>query len=91
MIFAALSTVVDCGTPPEIDHGLTSLSGGTVLGSLVTYSCEREYVLDGISTRQCQENSQWSGQSPICKRMLTPERGNQTSCYTVSSHACRSV
>lgn len=27
-------------------------------------------MLDGLPTRQCQANDQWSGQTPTCRRML---------------------
>ena len=56
--------------PPEVAHGFITLSQGTAVGSVATYSCERQYVLDGISTRECEMNNEWSGQPPTCRREL---------------------
>ena len=78
--FTLCPAVVDCGTPPTVTHGFTTLSRGTELGSVATYSCESQYVLAGSSTRECAEDSEWSGQSPVCKRMLSWYTGIQCVC-----------
>ena len=63
------NAVVDCGSPTAVSHGSFTLSRGTELGSVATYSCESQYVLDGSRTRQCEDNEEWSGQAPTCKRI----------------------
>ena len=35
-----------------------------------TYSCARGYKVDGITTRQCQGDQQWSGVKPTCKSKI---------------------
>ena len=40
----------------------------TYLDSVAVYECGLDYWLDGPKQRQCQENSQWSGLQPVCRR-----------------------
>ena len=68
--YYAYTAVVNCSRPPSLDHGFYTLSNGTNLNSVATYSCNRQYVLDGLPTRHCQANDQWSGETPTCRRML---------------------
>ncbi|KAK8721900.1 hypothetical protein OTU49_012628 [Cherax quadricarinatus] len=37
------------------------------IGSVVTYRCERGYVVDGASMRTCMSDGTWSHQAPTCK------------------------
>ena len=41
----------------------------TVPGSIATYTCDRGYQMDGVSSRTCEANLTWSGNSPTCTRM----------------------
>ena len=40
--------------------------GVITLGSIATYMCDDGYVLTGNSTRTCQADGTWSGDSPTC-------------------------
>ena len=40
-------------------------------GSTATYTCDRGYVLVGQARRSCQNNGEWSGKAPTCKRIIT--------------------
>lgn len=42
----------------------------TTFGSVVTYSCQAGYVLEGDETRVCEEDGQWSGDNPSCGEYL---------------------
>ena len=59
----------DCQTVSSPPNGRANVSGTTV-GYTVTYSCNPEYKLIGISTRTCQDNGEWSGTPPSCSRKL---------------------
>ena len=37
-------------------------------GDRATYQCDNGHDLVGSSSRKCQQNGQWSGEAPICKR-----------------------
>ncbi|XP_066954773.1 P-selectin [Macrobrachium rosenbergii] len=37
------------------------------VGSVITYRCERGYVVEGKAMRQCQPNGSWNNEPPSCK------------------------
>ena len=53
----------DPGTPANGDRVLTQ---GTTVGSIVTYECNRGYVLKGADSRVCQPDGVWSAALPSC-------------------------
>ena len=59
----------DCQTVSSPPNGRANVSGTTV-GYTVTYSCNPEYKLIGISNRTCQDSGEWSGTPPSCSRKL---------------------
>lgn len=64
------AVVVDCGRLRNIPFGSVRLTGTTV-GSTARYVCVSGYQIIGNSVRVCQPNGEWSGEEPICRRMLT--------------------
>ena len=60
---------VDCGDPGTPTNGQRSLSS-TTYNSVVTYTCDAGYTLQGSNSRTCQSNGQWSGSVPQCNREL---------------------
>ncbi|XP_056610750.1 sushi, von Willebrand factor type A, EGF and pentraxin domain-containing protein 1 isoform X1 [Triplophysa dalaica] len=54
-----------CETPPNPEHGSVMVTHSE-LGSLVEYSCEVGYELNGQTVRQCISGSQWSDEAPHC-------------------------
>ena len=63
------SPATDCGDPGTLTNGQRSLSS-TTYNSVVTYTCDVGYTLQGSNSRTCQSNGQWSGNLPQCQRML---------------------
>ena len=59
--------VVDCGDPGTPTNGQRSLSS-TTYNSVVTYTCDVGYTLQGSNNRACQSSGQWSGNVPQCNR-----------------------
>ena len=59
----------DCETLPNPFNGQVTLSG-TAAGSVAMYTCEFSLELVGNATRECQIDGTWSGEEPICQRML---------------------
>ena len=54
--------------------GLDAPANGTVdvpsrtVGSMATYSCDDGFrLVDGSTTRTCEENGQWTGLQPTCE------------------------
>ena len=60
---------IDCGDPGTPTNGRRSLSS-TTYNSVVTYTCDVGYTLQGSNSRTCQSDGQWSGSVPQCKRKL---------------------
>ncbi|XP_065176044.1 sushi, von Willebrand factor type A, EGF and pentraxin domain-containing protein 1-like [Sycon ciliatum] len=68
---------VTCSTPPGIENGIVQGTGSGVssanpngaghLGLRAQYRCNGGYRLVGQSYRTCQQNGQWSGESPRCE------------------------
>ena len=62
-------TAVDCGSLPDPANGRVDHTAGTSLGQTATYSCNTGYNLVGNSTRTCQAEGNWSGNTPTCQGM----------------------
>ena len=63
----SVSAVIDCGSLDDLENGQVDLSNTTV-GSTANFTCNQGYILtNGSSTRTCEANGEWSGDSPICE------------------------
>ena len=52
----------------SLTNGMISYSDPTLgVGSVVTYSCDTGYTLNGVMTRTCQSGGTWSGSAPTCE------------------------
>ncbi|CAG0889424.1 unnamed protein product [Darwinula stevensoni] len=74
---ASYCEFVDCGRIQPILKGTISyLNETTFLGSVVQYTCSRNYRLLGQSQRVCPRDGHWSGDAPTCEeiRCGEPER-----------------
>ena len=64
-----ISAVTDCGTLDDPDNGQVELSN-TTFRSTANVTCSQGYSLStGNTTRTCEANGQWSGDSPVCECM----------------------
>ena len=63
------SLAIHCSDPGTPTNGQRSLSS-TTYNSVVTYTCDVGYTLQGANSRTCQSNGQWSGSVPQCKSMF---------------------
>ena len=61
------SPAVDCGDPGNLTNGRRILSS-TTYNSVVGYTCDVGYTLQGSMRRTCLFNEQWSGSLPQCLR-----------------------
>ncbi|XP_063854317.1 CUB and sushi domain-containing protein 1-like [Scylla paramamosain] len=60
----------DCGhVPAPLKGSRDYLNGTTYLDSQVNYSCTSNYRIVGQQIRECQEDSQWSGEAPLCQEI----------------------
>ena len=80
----------DCGDPGTPANGQRSLSS-TTYNSVVTYTCDVGYTLQGSNSRTCQSNGQWSGSVPQCigksvRNLYKHNRSkiSQSACHTGS-------
>ena len=44
--------------------------GRTVEGSVANYTCDEGYILNGVTQRICDEDTQWSEDVPLCQSKL---------------------
>lgn len=59
---------VDCGKVlPVLNGAVEYVNGTTHFGSEITYSCTKNYKLNGVSRRYCLDNGQWSDATPKCE------------------------
>ena len=56
---------VHCGNPGVPMNGRTTLISDT-LGSIVNYTCNEGYELNGVNQRGCLANGSWSFTLPDC-------------------------
>ena len=62
-----LSTaVITCGFPPAAPANGQRSGSGITFGSMVTYSCDAGYTLQGTGSINCMANRKWSGSAPHC-------------------------
>ena len=77
---------IDCGDPGTPSNGQRSLSS-TTYNSVVTYTCDVGYILQGSNSRTCQADAQWSGSVTQCTGMCL-------SCQLISfltGHDCSRI
>ncbi|KAJ8399077.1 hypothetical protein AAFF_G00414560 [Aldrovandia affinis] len=84
-----------CPRPPSIQHSWVNLTetnrGSFPLGTLLQYSCDSGYMLDGPSTISCTASGYWSSDPPhcirtnVCRPPFEPENGGYT-CHTSPCH-----
>nr|XP_046174411.1 sushi, von Willebrand factor type A, EGF and pentraxin domain-containing protein 1-like isoform X1 [Oncorhynchus gorbuscha] len=72
---APMCVPAECEDPPSPDHGSVNVTD-TSLGSLVKYSCEVGYELEGESVRQCVAGRQWSDVPPVCRPISCGDPGD---------------
>ena len=60
------STAKDCGDSGLPDNGQVTLSSGTTLGSVATFSCNIGYDIIGETMRECGTDGVWTNSVPTC-------------------------
>ena len=66
---SSMPLAINCGDPGTPTNGQRSLFS-TTYNSVVIYTCDVGYTLQGPKGRACQSNGQWSGSVPQCNGML---------------------
>lgn len=60
---------MDCGSLNDPVNG--SVVGPTsTFPSMVTYSCDEGFELEGEASRMCQANGKWTGSDPMCGKFV---------------------
>ena len=67
IFLTTLFSAVNCGDPGTPTNGQRTGSS-TTYNSVVTFTCNTGYRLEGSGSRTCQSNGQWSGSAPRCIR-----------------------
>lgn len=67
---------MDCGVLKSPNNGFVSFKS-TRYDSTATYSCNKGFILVGVSTRKCLLSGRWSDAPPTCKM-------EEVSCPTLS-------
>ena len=66
LISSDIFTFADCGPLKPPENGSVDMPMGTTFRSIVEYSCETGFDLDGTARVQCLEDGQWSDPAPVC-------------------------
>uniref|UniRef100_A0ABD2WSD8 Sushi, von Willebrand factor type A, EGF and pentraxin domain-containing protein 1 n=1 Tax=Trichogramma kaykai TaxID=54128 RepID=A0ABD2WSD8_9HYME len=75
---------VDCGSPAQLSHGQARLLNGTTsVGSVVEYSCDEDYWVDGKPVQECTREGKWSHPSPSCELITCEEPEVPNGSYVV--------
>ncbi|KAK9882914.1 hypothetical protein WA026_023762 [Henosepilachna vigintioctopunctata] len=75
---------IDCGPPPRIQRGSFQLRNSTTyLDSVVEYTCDPDYWIDGEKYQKCTSEGKWSGDTPSCELITCPEPDVPSGSYVV--------
>ena len=66
MLFVHFDSAIICPKLDDPEDGQVTVTGLTP-SSTAEYSCNKGFTLFGTA-RTCQDNGEWSGKAPICKR-----------------------
>ncbi|KAJ7352852.1 hypothetical protein OS493_033394 [Desmophyllum pertusum] len=66
---------LSCPALSDPANGAVTLSSGLVKGSTATYTCNNGYTASFATTRDCEADGQWSGETPSCIRVYCAEIG----------------
>ncbi|XP_045463202.1 sushi, von Willebrand factor type A, EGF and pentraxin domain-containing protein 1 [Harmonia axyridis] len=65
---------IDCGPPPRIQRGSYQLLNETTfLDSLIEYTCDADYWIDGEKFQRCTSEGKWSSDTPSCELITCAE------------------
>uniref|UniRef100_A0AAQ5XF31 Sushi, von Willebrand factor type A, EGF and pentraxin domain-containing protein 1 n=1 Tax=Amphiprion ocellaris TaxID=80972 RepID=A0AAQ5XF31_AMPOC len=64
----------ECETPPSPEHGWVNVTDAS-LGSMVRYSCEEGYELEGEPERHCVSGRLWTDDAPVCRPVSCGDPG----------------
>ena len=73
-LFLYTYLAVDCGDPGTPTNGQRNFSS-TTYNSVVTYTCDVGYTLQGSNSRNCLYTGQWKGSVPHCIGKYIKESG----------------
>ena len=69
--FTASVQAITCLDLPQLSNGVVAYdndkANGRPVGTLVTYSCNPGYTLNGDTIRICRSDGTWSGSEPTCE------------------------
>ncbi|XP_036405936.1 sushi domain-containing protein 6-like [Megalops cyprinoides] len=95
LVFLSVAQASGCPRPSSVQHGwvnLTETNQGSFLpGTLLRYSCEPGYTVDGPSDITCTSSGHWYPSPPhcihadVCRPPYEPENGG----YTCHPSPCR--
>ena len=66
-VLSLYHVAINCSDPGTPTNGHRNLSN-TTYNSVVTYTCDVGYTLQGSNSRTCQSNGSWNGSVPECTR-----------------------
>ena len=82
--FTGLLSYCNCSDPGTPTNGQRSLSS-TAYNSVVTYTCNVGYTLQGSNNRTCQSDGQWNGSMPQCTKSMFLQTFAVTNCLAWSA------
>lgn len=66
-----LVAIVDCPVLYNLSDSMHISSRGQEYGTVVKFTCDTGYLLEGATTLICDINGTWSDSPPVCKSKET--------------------
>ncbi|KAK8726504.1 hypothetical protein OTU49_010282 [Cherax quadricarinatus] len=64
-----LCRAIECPRPAHLENGQTN--GESIkYRSILSYVCDSGFRLEGLATRICQSNGNWTGEQPVCIELV---------------------
>ncbi|TRY56970.1 hypothetical protein DNTS_023896, partial [Danionella cerebrum] len=96
VVFCLSVVPPSCPRPSVVAHGRGNLTetnrGSFSVGTVLQYSCDPGYVLDGYSTVNCTASGNWNAEPPrcikkdVCQPPVEPENGGYN-CHPSPCHS----
>ena len=88
--FNVYSRVSECPTLDAPEFGNVQTAYGTTYGETAGYTCDKGYMIYGVSSRTCQHNAIWTATAPTCIILGNKSKSIDT-LSTTKTFVCQAI